>query len=60
MIKLRYQYSLGIYNKNHKNKKDWDEDNMAFDKGVGHIIKMADTLTEGIIKHFPISYKAYK
>ncbi|SFJ47152.1 MULTISPECIES: glycosyltransferase [unclassified Bacillus (in: firmicutes)] len=34
-------------------KKDWDADILAFDKGEDHIIKMADTLAEGIIKQFP-------
>lgn len=34
-------------------KKDWDADILASDKGGDHIIKMADTLTEGIIKQFP-------
>ncbi|SFD51429.1 hypothetical protein SAMN04488168_1478 [Bacillus sp. 491mf] len=34
-------------------KKDWDADILAYDKGEDHIIKMADTLTEGIIKQFP-------
>ncbi|MGG3640572.1 glycosyltransferase [Bacillus gobiensis] len=33
--------------------KDWDADIKAFDEGFDHIIKMADTLTEGIIKQFP-------
>ncbi|WP_179864466.1 hypothetical protein [Bacillus pseudomycoides] len=34
-------------------KKDWDAEILAFDKGEDHIIKLADTLTEGIIKQFP-------
>lgn len=34
-------------------KKDWDADIAAYDHGVDHIIKIADTLTEGIIKQFP-------
>jgi hypothetical protein len=34
-------------------KEDWEADIIAFDKGEDHIIKMADTLTEGIIKQFP-------
>lgn len=34
-------------------KKDWDADIRAFDEGEDHIIKMADTLTEGIVKQFP-------
>jgi hypothetical protein len=33
--------------------KDWDGSIIAFDKGEDHIIKLADTLTEGIIKQFP-------
>jgi hypothetical protein len=31
---------------------DWKTDILAFDKGENHIIKLADTLTEGIIKQF--------
>lgn len=38
-------------------KKDWDADIIAFDKGEEHIILLADTLTEGIIKQFPNSFK---
>lgn len=34
-------------------KKDWKTDIAAFDKGEEHIIKLADTLTEGIMKQFP-------
>nr|WP_240968130.1 glycosyltransferase [Paenibacillus aquistagni] len=34
-------------------KKDWKADIAAFDKGEEHIIKLADTLTEGIMKQFP-------
>lgn len=33
--------------------KNWEADIIAFDKGEAHIIKMADVLTEGIIKQFP-------
>jgi hypothetical protein len=33
--------------------QDWDGSIIAFDKGEDHIIKLADTLTEGIIKQFP-------
>lgn len=33
--------------------RNWDADIIAFDKGEDHIIKMADALTEGIIKQFP-------
>ena len=36
-----------------RSKMDWDADISAFDKGEDHIIKMADTLTDGIIKQFP-------
>lgn len=36
-----------------RTKKDWDADIVAFDKDEDHIIKMADTLTKGIIKQFP-------
>lgn len=34
-------------------KKDWDGEISAYDKGENHIIKLADTLTTGIIKQFP-------
>lgn len=34
-------------------KKDWDAEIMAFDEGEDHIIKLADTLSKGIIKQFP-------
>lgn len=34
-------------------KKDWDADIAAFDQGQKHIIMMADTLAEGIVKQFP-------
>lgn len=37
-------------------KKDWDTDILAFDKGLDHIIVMADTLSEGIIKQFPTKF----
>lgn len=37
--------------------KDWKADILAFDKGENHIIKLADTLTEGIIKQFPEKFK---
>lgn len=37
--------------------KDWDADIVAFDKGQAHIIKIADTLTAGIIKQFPEKFK---
>ncbi|MFS0556748.1 glycosyltransferase [Brevibacillus sp. 179-C9.3 HS] len=34
-------------------QKNWEADIAAFDKGVDHIIAMADVLTAGIIKQFP-------
>ncbi|KRE53590.1 hypothetical protein [Paenibacillus sp. Soil522] len=34
-------------------QKDWKADVAAFDKGVDHIIVLADALSEGIIKQFP-------
>lgn len=34
-------------------KKDWNASIIAFDKGENHIIVLADTLTEGILKQFP-------
>jgi hypothetical protein len=34
-------------------KQDWDASIIAFDKGEAHLIKLADTLTEGILKQFP-------
>lgn len=34
-------------------KGDWDADIIATDLGEAHLIKLADTLTEGIIKQFP-------
>ncbi|WP_410512817.1 glycosyltransferase [Paenibacillus sp. BR2-3] len=37
--------------------KDWVADIHAFDKGEQHMIKLADTLTAGIIKQFPKSFK---
>ncbi|NBI29236.1 glycosyltransferase [Chengkuizengella sp. YPA3-1-1] len=38
-------------------KKDWEADIAAFDEGEDHIIKLADTLSEGIIKQFPDQFK---
>nr|WP_229521733.1 glycosyltransferase [Paenibacillus monticola] len=38
-------------------KKDYDAEIVAFDKGEEHMIKFADTLTEGIIKQFPERFK---
>lgn len=34
-------------------KKDWNAEISAYDKGEDHIITMADTLSNGIIKQFP-------
>lgn len=34
-------------------KQDWKTDITAYDRGEDHIIKIADTLTNGIIKQFP-------
>ena len=34
-------------------KKDWNTEISAYDKGEDHIITMADTLSNGIIKQFP-------
>ncbi|QED49429.1 hypothetical protein [Cytobacillus dafuensis] len=33
--------------------KDWDASVAALDKGIDHIIKIADTLSKGIVKQFP-------
>lgn len=38
-------------------KKDWKGDVVTFDKGEAHIIKLADTLSDGIIKQFPQKFK---
>ncbi|MFS1510997.1 glycosyltransferase [Chengkuizengella sp. SCS-71B] len=38
-------------------EKDWEADIDAFDVGEDHIIKLADTLSEGIIKQFPEQFK---
>ncbi|WP_239714051.1 glycosyltransferase [Paenibacillus sp. 19GGS1-52] len=38
-------------------KKDYDAENIAFDKGEEHMIRFADTLTQGIIKQFPERFK---
>ncbi len=37
--------------------QNWDADIIAFDKGIEHIILLADTLTEGIVKQFPKRFK---
>ncbi|MFP5106793.1 glycosyltransferase [Neobacillus sp. C211] len=34
-------------------KKDWNGDILAFDEGEIHLIKIADVLSDGIIKQFP-------
>lgn len=33
--------------------KDWDASIVALDKGIEHIIMLADTLTNGVVKQFP-------
>jgi hypothetical protein len=38
-------------------KKDWDGDISYYDKGHDHILMMADTLTNGIVKQFPGKFK---
>lgn len=37
--------------------KNWDGDINAFDKGLAHIIVLADALSAGIIKQFPGKFK---
>jgi hypothetical protein len=37
-------------------KKDWEADIQAFDKNEDHLIKLADTLADGIIKQFPNNF----
>lgn len=37
--------------------KDWKSDIKAYDQGVDHIIKLADTISDGIIKQFPEKFK---
>ncbi|MCQ6561819.1 glycosyltransferase [Paenibacillus mendelii] len=37
--------------------KDWKADILAFDKYEDHIIKLADTLTNGTVKQFPEKFK---
>lgn len=37
--------------------KNWEADIIVFDKGEDHIIMLADTLSEGIIKQFPNQFK---
>ncbi|MCM3115974.1 glycosyltransferase [Neobacillus sp. MER 74] len=38
-------------------KKDWNGDVRAFDEGEIHLMKIADVLSEGIIKQFPQKFK---
>jgi hypothetical protein len=38
-------------------KKDWIADIGCYDRGHDHIIMLADTLTDGIIKQFPDKFK---
>lgn len=33
--------------------KDWDASTVALDKGLNHIIQLADTLSNGVVKQFP-------
>jgi hypothetical protein len=37
--------------------KNWEADIIAFDQGEDHIIMLADTLTEGIVKQFPDRFR---
>lgn len=38
-------------------KKDWSADVESYDKGEEHMIKFANTITEGIIKQYPDKFK---
>ena len=38
--------------------KNWDEDVRAYDAVYDHILKMADALSDGIIKQFPEKFGA--
>lgn len=38
-------------------KKDWKGNVEAFDKGENHIIKLADAISDGIIRQFPNKFK---
>jgi hypothetical protein len=38
-------------------KQDWEEDVRAYDAVYDHILKMADALSDGIIKQFPDKFK---
>lgn len=37
--------------------KDWKAAIKAYDQGEDHIIKLADVLSDGIIKQFPKKFK---
>lgn len=37
--------------------KDWAKDIASYDRGEDHIIKLADTISEGIIKQFPKKFQ---
>ncbi|MCA0756284.1 glycosyltransferase [Paenibacillus sp. N4] len=37
--------------------QNWDADISAYDRGVDHIVVLADALTEGIIKQFPDKFR---
>jgi len=36
-----------------RSKQDWDAEIAAFDKGLEQLMKLADALSEGIVKQFP-------
>ncbi|WP_426445834.1 glycosyltransferase [Paenibacillus sp. S-38] len=38
-------------------KQDWDADIRAFDQGEAHLLHLADTLAQGIIKQFPKKFQ---
>lgn len=40
-----------------RKSKDWSANIASFDVGEDHILKLADTLSEGIIKKFPDKFK---
>lgn len=37
--------------------KNWDDDINAYDKGLGHLLKIADTISDGVVKQFPDKFK---
>lgn len=41
-----------------RKNKDWAADIVSYDAGEEHILKMADTLSHGIIKKFPDKFRA--